>query len=127
MRQSATMLVVCSNVTVSVKKFTCVSVPLQWSLEQLYKRHINIVIIIIIIIIIITHVSVLQHLLTSTLLVHHTQLASSNGCDAAVFVFQVKSIKSSKNTLFIPHGAIQLNLRLIPFFFNKSKSIPKTL
>ena len=36
--------------TVSVKKFTCVSVRLEWSLDQL-GRHINIVIIIIIIII----------------------------------------------------------------------------
>ena len=45
--QSATMLVLCSNVTVSVKKFT--SVRLEWSLDQL-GRHINIVIIIIIII-----------------------------------------------------------------------------
>ena len=49
--QSATMLVPCSNVTVSVKKFTCASVRLEWSLDQL-GRHINIVIIIIIIIII---------------------------------------------------------------------------
>ena len=46
--QSATMLVLCSNVTVSVKKFTCVSVRLEWSLDQL-GRHISIVIIIMII------------------------------------------------------------------------------
>ena len=47
--QSATMLVLCSNVTVSVKKFTCVivSVRLDWSLDQL-GRHISTVIIIII-------------------------------------------------------------------------------
>ena len=49
--QSTTMLVQCSNVTVSVKKFTCASVRLEWSLDQL-GRHISIVIIIIIIIII---------------------------------------------------------------------------
>ena len=47
--RSATMLVLCSNVTVSVKKFTCVSVRLEWSLDQL-GRHISTVIIIIIII-----------------------------------------------------------------------------
>ena len=47
--QSATMLVLCSNVTVSVKKFTCASVHLEWSLDQL-GRHINIFIIIITII-----------------------------------------------------------------------------
>ena len=47
--QSATMLVLCSNVTVSVRKFTCVSVRLEWSLDQL-GRHISTVIIIIIII-----------------------------------------------------------------------------
>ena len=46
--QSATMLVLCSNVTVSVKKFACVSVGLEWSLDQL-GRHISTVIIIIII------------------------------------------------------------------------------
>ena len=46
--QSATMLVLCSNVTVSVKKFTCASARLELSLDQL-GRHINIVIIIIII------------------------------------------------------------------------------
>ena len=50
--QSATMSVLCSNVTVSVKMFTCASVRLEWSLDQL-GRHINNVIIIIIIIIII--------------------------------------------------------------------------
>ena len=44
--QSATMLVLCSNVTVSVKKFTCVSVRHEWSLDQL-GRHISTVIIII--------------------------------------------------------------------------------
>ena len=38
----------CSNVTVSVKKFTCASVRLEWSLDQL-ERYINIVIIIIIV------------------------------------------------------------------------------
>ena len=43
--QSATMLVLCSNVTVSVKKFTWASVRLEWSLDHL-GRHINIVIII---------------------------------------------------------------------------------
>ena len=48
--QSATMLVLCSNVTVSVKKFTCANVRLELSLDQL-GRHINIVIIVIIIII----------------------------------------------------------------------------
>ena len=48
--QSATMLVQCSNVTVSVKKCTCASVRLEWSLDQL-GHHISIVIIIIIIII----------------------------------------------------------------------------
>ena len=47
--QSATMLVLCSNVTVSVKKFTRASVRLEWSLDQL-GRQINIVIIVIIII-----------------------------------------------------------------------------
>ena len=47
--QSATMLVLCSNVTVNVKKFTSVSVRLEWSLDQ-QGRHISIVIIIIIII-----------------------------------------------------------------------------
>ena len=47
--QSAAMLVLCSNVTVGVKKLTCASVRLEWSLDQL-GRHINIVIIIIIII-----------------------------------------------------------------------------
>ena len=46
--QSATMLVLCSNVTVSVNKFTCASVRLEWSFDQL-GRHISIVIIIIII------------------------------------------------------------------------------
>ena len=45
--QSATMLVLCSNVTVSVKTFTCASVRIEWSLDQL-GRHINIVIVIII-------------------------------------------------------------------------------
>ena len=43
------MLVMCSNVTVSVNKFTrCASVRLEWSLDQL-GRDINVVIIIIII------------------------------------------------------------------------------
>ena len=49
--QSATMLVLCSNFTVSVKKFPCVSVRLEWSLDQL-GRLISTVIIIIIIIIV---------------------------------------------------------------------------
>ena len=43
------MLVLCSNVTVSVKKCTCAGVRLEWSLDQL-GRHIDIVIIIVIMI-----------------------------------------------------------------------------
>ena len=46
------MLVLCSNVTVSVKKFTCASVRREWSLDQL-GRHISIVILLLLIIILI--------------------------------------------------------------------------
>ena len=55
--QSATVLVLYSNVTVSVKKLTCASARFEWYLDQL-GRLINIVIIFFIIIIIVEHVVV---------------------------------------------------------------------